>query len=109
MAYGVDHDTGFIAATTATPAAGELEWESVSGVPPFDPIMSGGGDHSLDTAGYNPGRRFGSIQTLPAGQAPGKSRAHYGNWADILDFQPPPAPWVLLLRIAAIGLVHLRV
>lgn len=111
MAGGVTWDPGGVAAPSDVRDAGAMEWATVSGIEPWDPIMGGGFAGAMGgTPGIDPDRRFGTIVTLPLGQgAPAPDAEAFDDWRDLFDFRNSPAPWVLLGLLAAIGFVQLRV
>lgn len=91
--------------------AGDYEWAGMTGMSPTHPLMGGGPRMSGIANPLDPDAGLGVIAaTLPAGEAPGASDVDvFDDWRDLFDFRNSPAPWVLLLALAAIGFVQFRV
>lgn len=98
------------------PGAGDMEWASVAGVPPGNPLISGAA---------RPGSGFGSgidpdlsrslivTQDATGGVRPGQAQGAglsdaFDDWRDLFDFKNSPVPYVVLGFLVMIGFMAAR-
>lgn len=118
MATGLSQDGGVVAPPDVRDA-GDLEWSTVAGVPPTNPIVSRG---RTDYGGYDPEFSRGDrIVTTPEGQQgpvsggvmagpdapPGV--ALLDDWRDLFNFRGSPMPWLLIFALIFLGFMSFRV
>lgn len=102
---------GGVMAPADVHGAGLMEWAQVAGVPPQHPLVSGGVNFDAD-------RRWGRVVTTPEAQSgptsdviatpeitPAELRS-LDSWRDLFNFKGSPVPWLLLLVLAVVFMVH---
>lgn len=111
MATGASWQPGGVVAPADVMDAGAFEWGRLTGMEPYDPVMQGAptvGGAAMQP--YDVDRAHSRIATLPPSQKAdaGSTAEVFDDWRDAFDYRSP-AFWVLLLILAAIGLVQLRI
>ena len=117
MGTGLSSDGGVMAPPDVRDA-GELEWATVAGMSPTNPIAS---RSRTDYGGFDPEFSRGDrIVTTPEGQQgpvsgglaatpdmPGV--ALLDDWRDLFNFRGSPMPWLLLFALIFLGFMQFRV
>jgi hypothetical protein len=119
MALGLTEWSGAVAPADVA-GAGEMEWATVSGMNPGNPLVGGPRVAGLGAFDVDRGRGA-NIVTLPAGEGGGGGAPWTGamagapgvelldDWKDLFNFRGSPMPWLLLLSLAALGVAQLSI
>ena len=113
MAYGREpSERGGVIDPTDVRGAGSMEWGDLIGIQADDPMVSGYANNPeqnpwgrvITTSGGQAGPASDVIAT-PEGSAP----AGIDSWRDLLNLKGSPTPWILILLIAGLFLIHFTV
>jgi hypothetical protein len=115
MAVGVPSGWTGVVSNPSVPGAGEMEWQTVSGVSPESPEVGGPYVEGLRSWDAD---RGGSrvITTIPgahdaaSGVGAGAPDMHMlDDWRDLFNFRGSPMPWLLLFGLAMLGFMDVAV
>ena len=113
MAFGLGpSESGGVMAPADVRGAGEMEWATISGLAPTNPLVGGPG------YGYDVDQGRSRVVTTPDGQA-GPATAGLAatpdgvqlqdDWRDLINFKGSPMPWLLILALVMLGFMQFRV
>jgi hypothetical protein len=109
---------GGVFAAADVRGGGDMEWSSLIGIHPGDPLVSGGGG---TMPGFDPDYGGHRIVTLPSGQSgaagtggltatPDNESRHavamIDDWRDLFNFSGSPMPWMLLIALGILFFAH---
>jgi hypothetical protein len=92
--------------------AGPMEWESMVGIAPSHPLVTGGGELN-----DNINERWSRVVTQPYSQSgpasdtiatPDGTSTGMGNWRDVFNFHGSAVPYLLVMVIAIVYFSHLK-
>lgn len=113
MATGLTEWSGTLAPTDV-PNAGEMSWTSIAGIDPEDPRV--GGPHVAGLGAGDVDRGRSRIATMADASQPWTGAGagtpegrRMDDWRDLFNFRGSPMPWLLLLALAALGMLQLSV
>jgi hypothetical protein len=113
MATGLSSGGGIFSETDVR-GAGDVEWATMSGIDPRNPLVSSGDPEGLPR---DPGYRMVSLPDAQAGPATGgvaatpdaaPAVAQLDSWHDILNFRGSPMPWLLIGSLLILFFVHFK-
>lgn len=108
---------GGIMAPADVRGAGAMEWATISGLSPTNPLVGG---PDWQGPGFDVDRGHKRIVTTPEGQLgpatdgimatpDGPALALLDDWRDLFNFRGSPMPWLLLFALVFLGLMQFRV
>jgi hypothetical protein len=113
MATGIVDDPGGVMSPADVHYAGVDQWERLTGMSPFNPLVGGPGyDVTGSGLPYNvDGARSRIVSTGADVITPmGGPGVHLlDDWRDAFNFKGSPVPWLLLFSLAILGFMQLRV